>query len=195
MTNQIAARTDRTSNKPDPALAFLWFLDTVTGPIRRVLFSVLLPNGPVVRTEITERLLDWILLDIPFAGPLEASESKGEVTRVLDRIIEYMIRRLFLVSTLSLVSLVMGQAKTIEGDQLVDVTGTITHDYSGKKAIKMEHFYLTSGDTVIMNDRHWPVKKIEIVFRHNDSVPYKATMKALNETNQGDWLFFETPHQ
>jgi hypothetical protein len=93
-----------------------------------------------------------------------------------------MIRNLFLIITLSLVSLMISQAKTIGGDQLVDVTGTITHDFSGKKAIKMEHFYITSGDTVIMNDRHWPVKKIEIVFVASyaeQGAPFKATMEAL----------------
>jgi len=66
------------------------------------------------------------------------------------------MRKLFLVSTLSLVSLVSGQAKTIENDQPVEITGTVTHDFSGKKAIKMEHLYLTSvnGDTVTMNERN-----------------------------------------
>lgn len=77
----------------------------------------------------------------------------------------------------------IGQA-TVENDVPVDITGTITHDYSGKKAIKMEHFYLTSvnGDTVRMNDRQWPVKRIEILFVGSypeQSAPYKATMEAL----------------
>ena len=119
-----------------------------------------------------------------------------------------MIRRLFLVSTLSLVSLVMGQAKTIEGDQLADVTGTITHDYSGKKAIKMEHLYITSvnEDIATLNERQWPVKRIEILFVASyaeQSAPYKATMAAVNtgktvtlhgrfEWNQGwNQLFFQ----
>jgi hypothetical protein len=95
-----------------------------------------------------------------------------------------MMRKLFLVSTLSLVSLVSGQAKTIENDQPVEITGTVTHDFSGKKAIKMEHLYLTSvnGDTVTMNERQWPVKRIEILFVGSypeQSAPYKATMEAL----------------
>jgi hypothetical protein len=115
---------------------------------------------------------------------------------------------MFLVSILSLVSLVIGQAKTIETGVPVDITGTITHDYSGKKAIKFEHLYITSvnGDIVTMNERQWPVKRIEILFVASyaeQSAPCKATMAAVNtgktvtvhgrfEWNQGwNQLFFQ----
>ena len=89
-----------------------------------------------------------------------------------------MIRKLFLLATLSLVSLASGQAREIETDHPVDITGTVTVEKASGKpdAVKGEMLYLTSGDTVALNARRWPVKKVKILFGDHpeNNVYYKA---------------------
>jgi hypothetical protein len=99
-----------------------------------------------------------------------------------------MIRKFFLVGTLSLVSLASGQARVIETDRPVDVTGTIAVEKApgNPQAVKGEMLYLTSGDTATLNGRRWPVKKVEILFsgNHPENGPYYKAARAAAGTGK-----------
>jgi hypothetical protein len=98
---------------------------------------------------------------------------------VLDRIIDYMIGKLLLVCTLLLVSLASGQARVIETDRPVDITGTIAVERTGNPNAIKGTLFLTSGDTVALNTRRWPVKRVPIFFGDPERDPhYKATRAA-----------------
>ena len=99
-----------------------------------------------------------------------------------------MIRKLFLLGTLSLVFLASVQAKVIETDRPVDVTGTIDVEKASgpSDGVKGEKLFLTSGDTAALNARRWPVKKVEIFFtgNHPENGPYYKAARAAAGTGK-----------
>jgi hypothetical protein len=110
-------------------------------------------------------------------------------------IVDYMIRKFFLVGILSLVSLANGQARVIETDRPVDVTGTIAVEKApgNPEAVKGEMLYLTSGYIAALNTRRWPVKKVEIVFTgdHPENGPYYKAARAAAGTGKAVTLHGE----